>query len=148
MTDKTLPGRPPQWAALIFAELQALRSEVASLRGVQPVPQPIDGDGRADKIAAIRAMADWLEANPQVPTPYRASAYEHLSDYDGSESENLAVVRRTAALFGVEADEHLNDRTRLVFPFSDRVEYELVAWHKSGRPVDSVEVESAEQVSR
>jgi hypothetical protein len=96
---------------------------------------------RSQKVADIRAFADWLEANPAVPAPWQVEADEHLSTGDGTEAERLAKVRQVAAMLGVEADERLSDRTEVEFKPSDFVKYRLIAWHRGGRPVEAVEGE-------
>ncbi|GIE84579.1 hypothetical protein [Actinoplanes regularis] len=112
MTEKTLPGRPPQWAFALLAEVQALRSEVASLRGMVKLPEAAATDDRAGRIADIRALADLLEANPGLPMPWRTEAYEHIAVYDDpSATSRVATVRRVADILGVTVDDSLDDRT-------------------------------------
>lgn len=87
---------------------------------------------RSAQISAIYAFGDWLAANPAVPVP-SLSLTRHLYDADGTEAENLATVRRIAAVLGLDADEYLDDRTVLRHRVAEHVWYELYAWHKSGR---------------
>lgn len=95
------------------------------------------GAERAKKIEEIRALAEWLEDNPDVPMPYMTHASEHWSDGvgDPETSAAMATIRNLAQMFDVKLDEHLADRTRFVVPFG-KASYELVVWHKGGRPAD------------
>jgi hypothetical protein len=93
---------------------------------------------RAERIADIRALADWLEANSWVPLPYIAHAYDHLTAPRDvpTEAAGLAKVRGLAERLGLKTDESLDDRTKLVVPFGEHASYELVTWHKDGRPAE------------
>lgn len=93
---------------------------------------------RAARIAEIRALADWLEANPWVPMPYSVDASEHLDErHIGGPTPDaaLAEVRAIAGRLDVKTDESLADRTKVEVPFG-RVRYQLLAWHPDGRPAD------------
>lgn len=95
------------------------------------------GAERAQKIADIRALADWLEANPDVPMPYQVSAVEHWNENPGdpTPSAAIATIRNLGQMYGVKLDEHLDDRTRFIVPFG-AASYELVVWHEDGRPAE------------
>lgn len=56
---------------------------------------------RERTIASIRAFADWLEANPDVPLQYLPPF--QYSILDGSDEERVAEARRVAELVGAEA---------------------------------------------
>lgn len=89
---------------------------------------------RASTIADIRAFADWLEANPWVPTPYHAYASEHLNGGDDpNPAVALAQLQEFAERADVKADESLHDRTRAKVNIG-RFEYTLLVWHPNGRP--------------
>jgi hypothetical protein len=125
------PKPKPETVRLDADVMVGLRSE-AELEALRKVAE------RAARIADIRAFADWLEANPGVPMPWRIEADEHLSLGAGTEIERLAKVRQVAAMLGVEVDERLTDRTELEFKIGDLVKYSLIAWHKGGRPAEPV----------
>jgi len=94
---------------------------------------------RAESIADIRRFADWMEANPWVMLPHGVRAWQQIASpafSDGiSPAEGLAKVRELAAKLGVEADESADDRTEVEFRIG-MVEYQLLTWHKDGRPAE------------
>jgi hypothetical protein len=94
---------------------------------------------RAQKIADIRALAAWLEANPDVPMPVRLSGQEQMADpsfHDGiSPIEGVKRVREFAAKHGVKVDESDPTHTDAKVAFGI-VEYKLLSWHRDGRPVE------------
>lgn len=117
---------------------------LASRRGWSPEPAPtvtedepvrsVDGS-RAAKVQGLRELADWLEANPEVPfadTGYLAIntwAWQvrpggHYSTDDEADAE---VLRKTAALIGVSHIEgkHGGPHGLVVKEFAGRVRYEL-----------------------
>jgi hypothetical protein len=96
---------------------------------------------RAQRIADIRAFADWLEANPWVPMPHHLYGSKHVNGLAGELDDvaALATVREIATRLGVETDESADDRTRMKFNVG-RFEYSLLAWHKDGRPVEAAPV--------
>jgi len=87
----------------------------------------------------ILASSKILLMLPPVPTAVndwmKAYASKHLNRINdrGTVAASLAEVREIADELGVKTDEHLDDRTRLVFKVG-RVEYELLTWHPDGRP--------------
>lgn len=92
---------------------------------------------RAERIADMRRLVDWLEQHPELPVA-SFSANLHLSaPRDGTVEANVARVRAVAAELGVKADEHLDDRTAARVEFGDS-SYYLLAWHEDGRPVEPV----------
>jgi hypothetical protein len=95
------------------------------------------GAERAQKIDDIHALADWLKANPDAPMPYSVQATEHWNEHPGdpTPSAAIATVRNLGQMYGVKLDEHLDDRTRFIVPFGT-ASYELVVWHKDGRPAE------------
>jgi hypothetical protein len=124
------PKPKPETVRLDADTLVGLRSE-AELEALRKVAE------RAARIADIRAFADWLEANPWVPAPHHLRASEQINSYDDDGVTALAQVREVAARLGVETDQHLDDRTRLEYKVG-RVEYDLLAWHRDGRPDEPV----------
>jgi len=115
---------------LVALEL-ATEDELAALR---------EQAERAQKIADIRALADWLEANPDMPVP----AYQGFQvspgvdtrdelDVWNSAAEGIALVKRWAEAMGEPVDESLADRTMVTKRFG-RLEYKAIAWHRDGRP--------------
>lgn len=125
------PKPKPETVRLDAEVMVGLRSEV-ELNAMRQLAE------RAQQIADMRRLVDWLEQHPELPLD-DFSANMHLSaPHDGSVLENLAVLRAVAAELGVEVDEKLADRTRVEVKFGDSCYY-LLAWHKDGRPAESVE---------
>lgn len=60
-------------------------------------------DPRTAKIAGLRELAGWLEANPKVPLPH-LSTFAYYPQNHGSDTTAaaLAELRRLAAVLGVE----------------------------------------------
>lgn len=105
---------------------------------------------RAQRIADIRAFADWLEANPWVPLPNHLSAAKQLNGSETDPVPALAKVREIADRLAVKTDEHLDDRTRMEYAIGT-VTYSLLSWHKDGRPVEPkplISDETIEQAGR
>lgn len=92
---------------------------------------------RAEAIANIRKLADWLESNADVPLPYDLAGQAQMASpsfHDGiSPAEGVARVRSFAARHGVKVDESSHDRTSATVAFG-RASYKLLTWHPSGRP--------------
>jgi hypothetical protein len=85
---------------------------------------------RAQKIADIRSLASFLEANPDVPmSPYM------LDQTDLKGPEGLATVRALAVRLGVEVNDSLDDRTSLEI-VTGHHRHKLIAWHPEGRPAE------------
>lgn len=94
---------------------------------------------RAKRIADIRALADFLEKNPDCPAPDSVHAQASPGRYGdvwNSGLEGIAEVRRVAGIFGekVQQDE---ERTEVVKRFGG-FDYTYIAWHKVGRPAEPV----------
>jgi hypothetical protein len=95
---------------------------------------------RAQKIADIRALADWLESTPGVPVPSVSGqvspGHETLPHLDvwNSGVEGVAELRRLAGLMGAEVVSD-DERTWATKTFGD-CEYRAIAWHKDGRPAE------------
>lgn len=126
-----VPGRDPFSATGLAPDLKfelATESELNAAR---------ERAERAQKIADMRALLTWLEANPFVPMPYSLDAHEHWSNGIGDPDTEtaMATARDVAARLGVELDMRLDDRTRLKVPFG-RSSYELCVWHRDGRPAE------------
>lgn len=62
-------------------------------------------DDRAAFIAALRELADTLEANPAVPVPDRYDSPRIALLPDGNDDEANAFVDRFAAALGIEASD-------------------------------------------
>lgn len=84
---------------------------------------------RAQKIADIRALADWLEENPWLPVA-DLDANRHLYGPDG-----YRTVVETAKRLGAELDTHLDDRTKFTYRRGP-LTYSVLAWHDGGRPAE------------
>ena len=100
---------------------------------------------RAQKIADIRALADFLDANPAVPAPdsvhAQASPGRH-GDVWNSGAEGIAEVRRVAEIF-CEKVRQDDERTEVVKRFGG-FDYTFIAWHKDGRPAEPDTLSDAE----
>lgn len=91
---------------------------------------------RAQRIADIRALADWLEANPEVPAPYGIGGQADLSESQSYSAAEIDAVRAFADQHGGEFREgkdHTSARVRF-----GGVTYSLISWHKDGRPAELV----------
>lgn len=84
---------------------------------------------RDQKIAEIRALADWLEANPWLPL-VDLDVNRHLRGIDG-----YRTVVETAKRLGATLDKHLDDRTKFRFT-KGPMDYTLLVWHEGGRPAE------------
>jgi len=85
---------------------------------------------RAGKIADIRAYADWLESNPDVPIGYGFGAQVDLHSADG-----IAQVKAFAAKLGGRYRDDLDDRTQ-TYVVVGSIEHRIIAWHPDGRPAE------------
>lgn len=93
---------------------------------------------RAQRIADIRAFADWLEANSWAPTPNHFDASVHLDErHPGGPgvADSYSKVREVAERLGVNAEERLDDRTVARKGFG-HIGYAVIAWHPDGRPAE------------
>lgn len=91
---------------------------------------------RAEQIAAIREMADWLEARPWLPMATYFRASEQLNGHGSTPDEQrelLATMQELADKLGRKLDESLPDRTRLTARVGP-LEYDVLVWHENGRP--------------
>jgi hypothetical protein len=86
---------------------------------------------RAAKIADIRAFADWLEANPDVPMPYGIGGQADFTQ--NATAADLSAMDAFAKKYGAEVYRHLNEHTSARIKIGS-VGYALIAWHKDGRP--------------
>lgn len=92
---------------------------------------------RAEKIADIRAFADFLEANPWAPLESLRMQWspDPHGDVWNAGYRGIAELRKLAAQLGVSVDESCDDRMQAAREFGP-VEYRLIAWHKDGRPAE------------
>lgn len=67
----------------------------------QPLTQAITLDPRAKLIAGMRALADFFEQHPDVPTPPGGDDISYCVPMD-DDDEGVAEVARIAAMLGVE----------------------------------------------
>jgi hypothetical protein len=84
---------------------------------------------RAQRIADIRKLADWLEERPWMPL-LDLDVNRHLYGLDG-----YRTVVEMAERLGVPLEKTLDDRTRLVFR-KGPLTFTLLVWHKDGRPAE------------
>lgn len=91
----------------------------------RPTPTELARQRRAQSIAGLRAMADFLEARPDIPGPYMVRVQHSVTDeYDPptfqivrkTDAEKIAEVRRIAALLGVQARIY-DDGTGISFEY-------------------------------
>lgn len=92
---------------------------------------------RAARIADLRALATFLEQNPDVPLARYPSEQVDLHD-----AGNVAQVRALGAKFGGKVREDLDDRTQVYLKVGS-FEYRVIAWHPGGRPAEPAPVPSA-----
>jgi hypothetical protein len=114
-------GRPTPWDMPVD-DLMPLATE-EELSGRREAAE------RAQRIADIRAFADWLEQRPWLPMP-TITAYVHMHDPAAVER-----VRDIAKRLGLKADDSLNDRTDVEYNIG-KIRYAPIAWHKDGRPTE------------
>jgi hypothetical protein len=69
-------------------------------------PAPVADTERAEAVAAIRALADWIESHPEAPVPRSACAQHTI--HDGTDDEKRAAVEAVARVLGVERTEWEN----------------------------------------
>lgn len=132
--------------------------------GTQPAPTaaaeptPVEVDERAERIAGLRELADWLEARPSVPFgPYDADIQVHLDNVrhmkGKAEPEIFAELARIAEVMGVDAD--LRDEPGAMHPravkkFRGGAKFELLyvtkAYRRGYQP-DPEDVTQAEEVA-
>lgn len=91
----------------------------------------IDCTTRAEFIAGLRRLADFLAANPKVPVPSYAEINVHAS---GSDEEQRATVDRIAALIDRPATDGVHYATARDFgPVTYRAvaipEQYMAEWH-------------------
>jgi hypothetical protein len=105
---------------------------------VQPAEQP-DQLGRqphaTEFAAGLRQFADWLEERLWLPTRRPGSDYQQPAriQIDLHEHMDFEKVRDIADRLGVKTDERLDDRTSVEVRVGS-VDYEVIAWHRGGRP--------------
>lgn len=85
---------------------------------------------RAQKIADIRALANYLEANPWMPMPYSLHGQTH-----GLTGDDVPMIRQLAERAGREVDDSRDDRTDFDLHFGC-ADLSVIAWHHEGRPVE------------
>jgi hypothetical protein len=66
---------------------------------------PGDLFARHQTIAGLRALADFLEANPGVPVKEYGETY-HVPIQAGADASEVALVDQAAALLGVTVDDN------------------------------------------
>lgn len=76
-------------------------SRWAEIRGANPHCTVGYGQARTDLVAGLRALADFLEANPAVPIP----RYGHMFSVttSGSDEQKLSQVKFTSLAIGEDA---------------------------------------------
>ena len=94
-------------------------------------------DPRAEFIAALRELADYLTEHPSLPVPYITTTFHVFSDGD-TDSERQAGVDRFAAMTGTEPTEH-NGHYMATMQFG-RVEYVAVAISDAARAIYEAEM--------
>jgi hypothetical protein len=85
-------------------------------------------DRRAEAIAGLRALADFIEANPELPVrPWGSPARVHFLDHEGTDGEKRAAVDRAARILGVEAEDMGQGQYVARREFGGGVDYQAVA---------------------
>ena len=95
------------------------------------------GAERAQKIADIRALADYLEVNTWLPMPREGTFYNYVDGVprDDHGPEGMAEMRRIAEVWRVKLNEYATNFTKVALQFGE-VTYELRCFHKGGRPAE------------
>lgn len=103
---------------------------------------------RVQRFADARALLDFLEANPALPVPrfYFQESPDPHGDVWKSGAEGLATVTRWAEIMGVKVEE-LDERHSASRRFGT-AEYCVIAWHKDGRPAESVAEDAEPEAER
>jgi hypothetical protein len=84
-----------------------------------------DSGERATLIEGFRALADYLESNPEVPAPSYSTVYAFPPDRDCAEAR--AEIDAVAELLGGQAQETANGQHYTVTRLFGPVEYRAVA---------------------
>lgn len=87
-------------------------------------------DPRAELIAGLRDLADWLEANPKVPVgryPSIQFTYFPGNEPGADEAAESAAVDRIAALIGVEVEVSPGEGHRSALKMVGRASYKAIA---------------------
>jgi len=139
------PGAAVARTHLVLREIGVALPFTETFRADRPITLATDDDlagyragaERAQRIADIRALADFLEDNPSLPAP-EFTAAQGSPGCDGdvwnSGAKGIAEVRRVAEIFGEQVEED-DERTQVVKRFGDFT-YTYIAWHKDGRPAE------------
>lgn len=141
----TYPGGNGELTLIVHRPLGSDWSEAYDARADRLYPLATAADveaareagRRAAKIADIRAVADFLERHPDVPLPDYPSELVHLHGED-----DVARVRELGRRYGATVDD-LEDRTKITLKIGGSFEYDVIAWHRDGRPAEADEVATA-----
>jgi hypothetical protein len=79
---------------------------------------------RAEFTAALRELADFIDAHPDLPLPYSAKLQVHL---DGTDEQDRADVDRIAGILDVQPQSSPRGHYRAERDFGCRVEYAAAA---------------------
>jgi len=88
---------------------------------------------REQKLVDIESWIAWMRAHPDAPMDSYPRFQINLHGADA-----IAEVRRWADLCGQKLDESLDDRTAAPIRFGS-FEWDLIAWHRDGRPAADVD---------
>jgi hypothetical protein len=95
---------------------------------------------RTQKIADIRALADVLERERQIPMPSLDGLHAWIAE-DGGPEQALSELREIAALMGLEIRQG-SKMSEAKIAIGSSVSLQLVAWHPDGRPDEPQPVEA------
>jgi hypothetical protein len=117
----------PDWVLQSYGPMR-----LAFRRGWSPAPAPTADepgqvDERAEAIAGLRALADWLEANPDLPintTSATMQVFPRGQTY-GDEAGEIAALRTIGALIGAELKQN-GPHVDVVRAFAGGIRYEAV----------------------
>lgn len=79
---------------------------------------------RAEFTAALRALANFLDANPSLPLPYGTEVSPFLN---GTDEEDRAEVDRIAGILDVQPEQTITGHYRVKRRFGAGVAYEATA---------------------
>lgn len=100
---------------------------------------------RAARIAEIRALADWLEANPDMPMLH-GGFYAYVDGTPKSDhgAAGMTKIRWIAEKLGAELVERCEDFTTVARQFGE-TQYEVRCFHRAGRPAEPDPAADAEE---
>ena len=93
---------------------------------------PAPATPRDELVRDLRALAAWLEANPDAPVGEFAGVRLQHSIYEGSDAAKAADVRRLAALLGATVDRDDANAVSFRVQVAPRAEFIVRATTRGG----------------